>query len=211
MPSAAPRTRARPETRQRILAAARELFVRQGYEATTMRAIADAIGYTPTAIYHHFRGKEELLTELCAQDFKALAVAFQRVGRIEDPLERLRRTGSAYVEFALAHPMQYQLMFMTRRPPLVGMRKGLGDPKEDAYAFLRETCQALVASGQLRPELRDPDEVAQMCWSSLHGLMSLHIVHRDLDESEVELREPRATAARMSDALVRGMLRSAGS
>ena len=209
MPSTAHPPRDPAETRQRIVDAAREMFVRVGYEATTMRAIANRIGYTPTAIYHHFPGKEALLTELCAQDFKALAAAFQRVGRIDDPLERLRRTGAAYVEFALTHPMQYQLMFMTRRPPLEGLRMGLGDPKEDAYAFLRETCQALVASGQLRPELRDADEVAQMCWSSLHGLMSLHIVHHDMD-SAVELREPRATAARMSDALVRGMLRAGG-
>lgn len=209
MPKAARRTRDPAETRQRILEAAREMFVREGYEATTMRAIADRIGYTPTAIYHHFPSKEALLTELCALDFKALAAGFQRAGQIEDPLERLRRTGGAYVEFALTHPMQYQLMFMTRRPPLEGLRKGLGDPRDDAYAFLRETCRALVASGLLRPELRDADEVAQMCWSSLHGLMSIHIVHHE-SEGVVELREPRATAARMSDALLRGMLRTGG-
>ncbi len=201
------RTRARVETRQRILDAAREMFVRNGYEATTMRAIAQRIEYTPTAIYHHFRSKEALLTELCTQDFRSLASAFQRIGRIDDPIERLRRTGAAYVEFALTHPMQYQLMFMTRRPPVQGLEKGHGNPTEDAYAFLRETSAAVVDSGQLRPELRDPDEVAQICWSSLHGLMSLHIVHRDQPEG-VEWRDPRATAARMSDALVRGMLRA---
>ncbi len=201
------RTRAPAETRQRILDAAREMFVRNGYEATTMRAIAQRIGYTPTAIYHHFRSKEALLSELCLQDFRSLASAFQRIGRIDDPIERLRRTGAAYVEFALTHPMQYQLMFMTRRPPLEGLEKGRGNPTEDAYAFLRETCAAVVASGQLRPELRDPDELAQISWSSLHGLMSLHIVLRDQPD-DIEWRDARATAARMSDAIVRGMLRA---
>jgi AcrR family transcriptional regulator len=110
------RTRERTETRQRILDAAREMFVELGYDATTMRAIADRIEYTPTAIYHHFRNKEALLAELCAIDFRALGAAFQKIGAIEDPIERLRRTGQTYVEFGLRHPMQYQLMFMTRKP-----------------------------------------------------------------------------------------------
>src|SRR4029450_11064472 len=97
------RSRERVETRQRIFDAAREMFVRQGYEATTMRAIADRIEYTPTAIYHHFRNKEELLRELSRIDFQALASAFQRIGRIDDPVERLHRVGQAYVQFALEH------------------------------------------------------------------------------------------------------------
>jgi AcrR family transcriptional regulator len=205
--SAGRRTRERAETRQRILEAAREMFVQHGYEATTMRAIADRIEYTPTAIYHHFRNKEALLTELCSQDFRALAGAFQRIGRIEDPLERLRRVGEAYVSFALEHPMQYQLLFMTRHPAVDGDReKGHGDPSEDAYAFLRETCTAAVASGRLRPELDDPDEMAQIAWSSLHGLMALHVVMGS--HPGIEWRDARATASRMGQALIRGMLRT---
>src|ERR1043166_6933096 len=93
------------------------MFVRQGYEATTMRAIANEVEYTPTALYHHFENKDALLTEISTLDFRALAAAFLRIGRVADPLERLGRIGEAYVEFALSHPMQYQLMFMTRRPP----------------------------------------------------------------------------------------------
>src|SRR6266511_5472687 len=97
--SRARRTRQREETRRLILNTAREMFVRLGYEATTMRAIADRIEYTATAIYHHFKNKEALLAELCAADFRALAAAFQKIGRIEDPIERLRKSGMAYVQF----------------------------------------------------------------------------------------------------------------
>jgi len=201
------RTRERTETRQRILDAAREMFVQHGYEATTMRAIAERIEYTPTAIYHHFRNKEALLRDLGSIDFRALASAFQRIGRIEDPIERLHRVGEAYVAFALAHPMQYQLLFMTPHPPVPEeTEKGKGDPSEDAYAFLRETCEAVIASGRLSPEFQDPDQLAQMAWSSLHGLLALHIVHRD--HSGIHWRDPRDTASRMGRALIRGMLAS---
>jgi AcrR family transcriptional regulator len=58
-----------------------------------MRAIADRLGYTPTAIYHHFRSKEALLEEIRVFDFRSLSRAFRTIGRIGDPLERLKRRG----------------------------------------------------------------------------------------------------------------------
>src|SRR4051794_20828632 len=98
--SRGPRDRGSPErqeTRDLILDAARAMFVRDGVEAVTMRAIAGRVGLTPTAIYHHFRDKHALLRELCAHDMGALAQAFRRMGRIEDPVERLRRIVQAYL------------------------------------------------------------------------------------------------------------------
>ena len=200
------RSRERADTRQRILDAAREMFVRQGYEATTMRAIAERIEYTPTAIYHHFRNKEALLTELCAADFRALAAAFQKIGRIEDPVERLRKTGMAYVQFGLEHPMQYQLMFMTRRPKEVDDGLHSGNPSEDAYAFLRQTCADAIATGRLRPEYRDADELALIAWSSLHGSLALRIVMQD--EDWAHWGDAKTTATRICDALLVGVLRA---
>lgn len=204
MGSAERRLRERVETRDRILEAAREMFVELGYEATTMRAIADRIEYTPTAIYHHFRNKEALLSELCAQDFRALASAFQRIGRIEDPVERLRRAGRVYVEFGLEHPMQYQLMFMTRKPPEIMQHVEGADPSEGAFAFLRETCADMIATGRLRREYRDPDELAQMAWSAVHGFLSLRIVKQD--EHFIRWTDPKRTTARICDAMLEGVL-----
>lgn len=200
------RSRERADTRQRILDAAREMFVRQGYEATTMRAIADRIEYTATAIYHHFRNKEALMAELCAADFRDLAAAFQKIGRIEDPIERLRKAGQVYVQFGLDHPMQYQLMFMTRRPKEVDEGLHTGNPSEDAYAFLRQTCADVIATGRLRPEYRDPDQLALIAWSSLHGVLSLRIVTEQ--KSWLPWGDPKATATRVCDTLLEGVLRA---
>jgi AcrR family transcriptional regulator len=199
------RTRERVETRERILDAARRMFVRHGYEATTMRAIADKIEYTPTAIYHHFRNKDALLTELASSDFRALATAFHKIGRIEDPIERLYRVGDAYVEFALDHPMQYQLMFMTPKPAAV-VANGImhGDPTQDAYAFLRDACATAIASGRFRPDVTDPEELAQMLWSSVHGLLALRIVKK---EGPIAWRDARKTARRINETMMRGLLR----
>jgi len=200
------RTRERQDTRRMILDAARAMFVRRGYEGTTMRAIAQEVEYTPTAIYHHFRNKDALLTELCSMDFRALAEAFLRIGRVADPIERLRKIGEAYVEFARAHPMQYQLMFMTRRPISIA-RNGIvrGDPSEDAYAFLRQACSDAINSGRFRPEITDPDLLAQMMWSAKHGIVSLQIVKQHDDW--IDWRDVRETARSIGEAMVRGLLK----
>ncbi len=207
LPSLQRRERQRADTRRKILDAAREMFVRKGYEATTMRAIAERVEYTPTAIYHHFRNKDALLTELSTQDFRALAQAFQHIGEVADPVERLRRIGQAYIDFGLTHPMHYRLMFMTPHPPVNDVKSGIvqGDPSQDAYAFLVQTCQQAIASGRFRPELQDPQEVAQILWSACHGLVSLRIA-KEHDEW-VEWRDVRATASRLHDVMLNGLVR----
>ena len=68
------REREKAEIREKILDAARDLFVSEGYEAVSMRKIADRIEYSPTAIYLHFKDKEAVMRELCDLDFLALAL-----------------------------------------------------------------------------------------------------------------------------------------
>lgn len=169
-----------------------------------MRSIAEKIEYTPTAIYHHFECKEALLSELCTQDFRALAEAFQRIGKVEDPLERLRRIGQAYVAFALEHPMHYQLMFMTVRPE-PGKTAEKGDPGEDAYAFLIDTVREAMAQGRIRSEFTDPHELAQMFWGTSHGIVSLQIAKQN--DPWIDFRDAEDTAAKACEALLRGVLR----
>lgn len=207
MGSAERRERERVETRQKILDAARDLFVQKGFEATTMRALADRIEFTPTAIYHHFRNKEELLWDLCQLDFRSLGQAFQRIGRIEDPIERIHKIGEAYVEFALKNPMQYRFMFITQRPvmPDDELEKRRPDPTDDAYAFLRQTCADAIATGRFRPEFKDPDELAQMLWGAMHGIVAIWIAKEH--DSFVEFRDTRETAKKMREVLIRGMLK----
>jgi len=63
------REREKEELRKKILEAARELFVTEGYDKVTMRRIAESIEYSPTIIYHYFQDKEALVESLCREDF----------------------------------------------------------------------------------------------------------------------------------------------
>src|SRR5688572_10720436 len=107
------REREKQELRTKILDAARELFVQEGYEAVTMRRIAERIEYSPTAIYLHFKDKDSLLRELCEADFLKLAEELVARELPEDPVARLRGAALGYVEFARRYPNHYRLMFMT--------------------------------------------------------------------------------------------------
>lgn len=206
--SLARRERQKAETRQAILDAARELFVTDGVEATTMRAIAAKIGYTPTAIYHHFRDKDALIVELCMADFTALGQAMHKIGRIEEPVERLRRMGMAYTDFALDNQSQYRFMFMTplKQPMVDAFGNVVKSPDEDAYGFLLQTVTEGIEKGVYRPELNDAPELAQMFWGGIHGVISLWFTH--CNDPHIVLRDPRETVRTMCDAMIRGSLRN---
>jgi AcrR family transcriptional regulator len=199
------RERERNEVRTKILDAARELFAREGYEAVTMRRIADAIEYSPTAIYLHFKDKETLIRELCEEDFGSLARAFQKIAKEPDPLERLRKIGMAYVDFGVEKPNHYRLMFMSAHVHHPAELKELekGNSEEDAYAFLVATVTEAIAKGRLRPELKDPHVVAQAAWAGVHGVISLHLAKKD--DPWIEWRPLKKTAALVVDSMIDGL------
>ena len=198
------RVREREETRGKILDAARDLFVAEGYEAVTMRRIADRIEYSPTAIYFHFRDKEALLKELCETDFLSLAQQFVAMQKIADPIEKIKATGRAYVNFGLDHPNHYRLMFMTPRPP-VEPGNERGNPEEDAYAFLKAIVAQSIAEKRFKREYNDADLVSQVVWSGVHGIMSLHIAKSN--DNWVDWRSIEKRLSLMIDVLVDGLAR----
>lgn len=204
MGSSERRERERLAVRTKILDAARQLFVADGYDAVTMRRIAEAIEYSPTTIYLHFKDKETLFRELCKEDSLALARTFHEIAREPDPLERLRRVGLAYVEFGIAHPNHYRLMFMGshRLNPDALPEMGHGNPEQDGYAFLLETLTEAIGCGRFRQELDDAQLIAQAYWASVHGAVALHLAKAG--DPWVEWRPLDATAALVIDAMLRG-------
>jgi len=202
------RERERAEVREKILDAAREMFTTDGVDAVTMRAIAERIEYSAPVIYSHFADKHALIQELCHRDLRALAQAFGRIGRIDDPIERLRRIGEAYVDFALEHPEQFRFMFMTPKPAeatRMAHEAMKANPEEDAYSFLRNTVAEGIAAGRFRPQFKDVEELSQVAWGSVHGVVALHIAK--CNDRWIDWRDARQTARQLADATLVGMLR----
>lgn len=204
------RERERQEVREKILEAARDLFASEGYEAVTMRKIADRIEYSPTAIYLHFKDKEAVVRELCELDFLALAQEFGGIAAIADPVERIRAAGLAYADFGVRHPNHYRLMFMTPHPHHADEETPIekGNPDEDAYAFLLGAVGEAIAQGRFRPGAGDPELIAQTLWAAIHGVVSLQITKADDPWCEWQPLPDRTGA--MMDLLLRGLLGGEG-
>jgi AcrR family transcriptional regulator len=206
------RERERQDVRAKILDAARELFAQDGYDAVTMREIAKRIEYSPTAIYLHFADKAALIRELCNSDFLTLAQRFIELMTVRDPIERIRRAGEAYIEFAERNPNHYRLMFMTplpaEAPTPADSTLQQGNPEEDAYAFLRGSVQEALAAGRFRRGLTDPDLLSQVFWAGVHGIAALQVVRAQ--DPWVEWRPLAERTRTLIDALIDGLTVQAG-
>jgi AcrR family transcriptional regulator len=200
------REREREGLRTRILDAARELFAAYGYEAVTMRRVAERIEYTTAVIYAHFRDKETLLRELCEADFRAFHKSLGRIAHAADPVERLRRMGRAYVGFALENPNHYRLMFMNPAPP--GAEAGRDDPGREAYESLRATVAEAWAAGRFRDSYTDPELLALVIWGGVHGIVSLYLAMPP--GRSAAWPAPQQAAEAMTEALLHGLGRPAG-
>ena len=94
-------------TRERLLAAARELFGERGYEATPIEAVLEASGVARGALYHHFQSKAELFDAVAEELFVEIADVTDAAAREgADTLERLRAGSHAWLQMALDPAVQ---------------------------------------------------------------------------------------------------------
>jgi AcrR family transcriptional regulator len=179
-----------------ILEAAREIFIKEGYDGFSMRILADRIGYSAAATYRHFKSKGEIFQRLADESFAALMQASERVKLIEseDPVNRLKRGMLAYVDFGLQNPDHYRLAFLLHRPEATEAPKPTA-----AYAGLKSRVQACIDPGRFRGE--DLELMAQSLWAAVHGITSLLI-----QKPSFPWVARRRLIARVIDSAVEGLL-----
>ncbi len=170
------RVRERNEKRELILGAAMKLFLEESFEKTTMRRIADAIEYTPGALYGYFKDKDEILFEIHERGFEELiARKEEAMAGLTDPAARLAAMGRAYIRFALDNPRQYELMFMAKSTSKKIIEDAEWKSGLCSHEMLRTEVKALL---EQRGSTVDPDIAAFSCWSLVHGIVSLVIADR---------------------------------
>ena len=157
--------------RAALMDATVELLVERGTaDGLSIRAITERAGVSPTALYLHFPGKEELLWAVCDAAFEELLAYLQEAEAAHDgdPRAQLQAMGEAYVRFALQRPSLYRIAFETP-VPLGGDASALpeDDPGMLAFAGL------VRATERCLPKGRAPGPVALQLWAALHGFVSL--------------------------------------
>jgi AcrR family transcriptional regulator len=194
------RARQKEHLRAEILEAAREMFFKEGVEKVSMRAIAKKIEYSPTTIYLYFKDKSELFRSLCEEAFAKLEYELEEIKKTEDdPVECLRQGTVAYVNFGLAHPNHYRVVFMTTHPHGSDQTyKFSGSAGERSFLYMVSQIQRAMEQGKFRPG--DPVQAAQTAWSTMHGLTSLMITQPGFPWAE-----RNTLIQHLADTLTRGL------
>ena len=172
------RTREKEELRRKILDAARELFVNKGYENVSMRKVADKIQYSPTTIYLYFKDKADLLSAISTETLLNLFSTLERLAKNRrDPVETLRQSGRAYVEFGLKYPHDYELTFVIRPHYQKGLDLEEGSAGARVFNYLRTIVSECIRQRKFRE--MDVETTSQALWSAVHGVTSLLIAYPD--------------------------------
>ena len=175
------------DVRGAILAEATRLFKEHGVDGFSMRQIASAIGYSATTIYLHFKDKNHLMYAVCESGFQEFGAALARgAARESDPRERLRALGRAYVDFALSHPLHYEVMFIRPKEwaigPMTDERVGTDRADPESFAGLVAAIQVAADAGVFRGTAHQGlavREIAMQFWAAIHGVVALAISMND--------------------------------
>ena len=170
--------RLKEETRTNILDAAYNIVKEQGWQALSMRKIANEIEYTAPIIYEYFANKAAILTELNKIGFLLLTKEMrQSRNKHEIPAAQLEAMWMAYWNFAFQKPELYQLMFGVSMNCCPGQNASEAEgPTNLVLNVIRQ-----LMDGQNISETEVYRRYYTF-WSIIHGLISINLV--DKGESE---------------------------
>jgi AcrR family transcriptional regulator len=170
--------RERADVQERILTAAREIFIAEGYRNVSIRKIAEKIEYSPAALYGYFPGKDDLFFALAEEGFRKL-FDFTQSADAEgaDPFDAVRQGFLRYYQFSRKHPEYFELMFVDRSVPRIGR-------DWERFAFVSEmigaVCQLIqraTDAGAFPPDT-NPEVAFHILWAAVHGPATAMICNR---------------------------------
>lgn len=150
-----------------------------GPTAISLREVTRAVGVSPNAAYRHFADRDDLVRAAAAAAQRALAQAIR--SRLESAphdipeglasIDRLRRVGLAYIDFARRERGWFELAFLTQDPVPTDAIVTLDDEVVAPFRVLLDTLDQMVDAGALEPQRRPLAEWA--CWSAVHGFADI--------------------------------------
>jgi len=157
-------------TRETLLEAALRLLEERGPGALRVRDLSDAVGKSTMGVYTHFGSKQGLLEQLYLHGFSRLEDRLKNVPSGGDGRQELLAFALAYRKFALDNEALYGLMFERATPDFV--------PSDDSRMAGLTTFELLTDRiAEWRPGLTDPARVAHLVWATMHGLVSIELMH----------------------------------
>ncbi|MDW6094263.1 TetR/AcrR family transcriptional regulator [Vibrio rhizosphaerae] len=164
------------DLRRSLLQSASLMLRETGIEGLSLRKLADHVGVSRTALYHHFQDKNELLCALAEQGFHHW---YQRTRQLvesteSDHREMFRRFFYHYIQDATTTPETYELMFGRA---IWKQAQATPTLKDIAYLCFQYQVEITARWQQLGlfPQEETTVRLAQVIWSTMHGLARLVI------------------------------------
>jgi AcrR family transcriptional regulator len=161
------------DLRQALIEEAIALVAEQGTSNWSLREVARRIGVSHTAPYRHFTDRDALLAAVAERGFQKMSqFLLASLVKILTPHSlRLQTIGIAYVQYAIDHPSEYEVMFRYQKNKQQHLT--LQEASHQTFAILVDEIEAGQKNGEFR--LEDPRQLALVSWSVVHGLSMLLI------------------------------------
>ncbi|MCW9705973.1 TetR/AcrR family transcriptional regulator [Fodinibius salsisoli] len=160
-----------------IIEAAREVLLSEGYRNLSLRKIARKIGVSATSIYLHFEGKDNLVHSLIEAAIErlneSLKLALPEKG---GPINKLEKLAWAYVNFALTHPREYQIIYLVSSDEMTRYPKEKFRKARKGYKLVLQVLQEGIAEGIV--DEKKPRIASYTFWAQLHGVLSVVLSKR---------------------------------
>ena len=158
-------------TRETLLDAALRLLEERGPGALRIRDLAEAAEQSTMGVYTHFGSKQGLLEQLYLHGFRRLEERLNSVPSDDQSRQDLLAFALAYRAFALDNDALYGLMFERATPDFV--------PSDASRLAGLTTFQMLATRlADRRPDLTDPAGDAHLIWATMHGLVTIELMHK---------------------------------
>lgn len=191
-----PDTRPELETRTRVLAAAGELFVSEGYLEATVTQIRARAGVSNGSFFHLFKTKAELAEALVADIARSYReeVLSHLLRPARSPEQAIAALLHAHLRWVASDHTRARLWFALR-PALVylGVSRGTRSPAEDALGVVGPWVEPLIAAGEVRP--MPVETIAALILGGTEGIGALQAGIGDAGATGTELAKNLAAAA----------------
>ncbi|HEX4021155.1 MAG TPA: TetR/AcrR family transcriptional regulator [Acidobacteriaceae bacterium] len=171
MPTETPPT---STTAERIAEVALEILEGEGPDAVTMRRVAQAVGITPMAIYHHFPNRDAMLQAITDAEFENLRALIEtrKKQSTAHPKSRLVQLMAGYLDYALQRPRVFDYVFSRPRPGARQFPDDFRARRSPTLNLVADGVAEAMQAGKLKKD--DCWEVALELWALIHGYVALY-------------------------------------
>src|SRR4051812_5438491 len=163
-------------TAGKIASVALAILEKDGAEAVTMRRVAEAVGITPMAIYHHFPDRQVMLTFITDREFDKLAdhmrASKRALPRNATAATRVLRVMDYYVDYSFTHPQVFDYVFSRHRHDARKFPDDFRAGRSPTINLVAETVEEAMQAGVIRKD--DKWEIAMDLWAFAHGHIALY-------------------------------------